>query len=88
MCTINLFLQSTDRFFRVATELVVEACLKSSRAPTANADDKSKASNTPQLSYAVVDAYVKLLLVLVSAACSGAVENVFSEGFTLRPKEL
>lgn len=46
----------------MATDVVVEACLKSPRAPAASpADDKKP----KQLSYVVVDAYAKLLLVLV-----------------------
>lgn len=59
--------QTTERFLRVATDLVVEACLKSGRAPPAGGaggEEKNKAP-AKQLSYAVVDAYVKLVLMLV-----------------------
>lgn len=51
----------------MATDLVVEACLKSGRAPPgggAAGEEKNKGA-AKQLSYAVVDAYVKLALVLV-----------------------
>lgn len=57
------------RFYRVATEIVVEACIKTGRPAVMPAgtgpDEKVKNTNTPQLSYAVVDGYVKLLLVLI-----------------------
>lgn len=57
--------QATERFFRVATELVVEACLKSGRVPPPSVTgDKTKVA-AKQLSYPIVDVYVKLLLVLV-----------------------
>ena len=54
----------------MATDLVVEACLKSGRAPAAapNAAGGAAAegNKAKQLSYVVVDAYAKLLLVVVS----------------------
>ncbi|CAM9654454.1 unnamed protein product, partial [Ectocarpus sp. 4 AP-2014] len=65
--------ESTERFFRVATDLVVDACVKTGRAPSVTLamgsapEDKAK-----QLSYVVVDAYVKLLLVVVLAAFTSA----------------
>lgn len=57
-------MQATERFLRVATDLVVEACLKSGRAPAPPVDDKTK-NSSKQLNYTVVDPYSKLLLVLV-----------------------
>lgn len=54
----------------MATELVVEACLKSGRVPPPSVTgDKNKVAAkvaAKQLSYPIVDVYVKLLLVLVS----------------------
>lgn len=52
----------------MATDLVVEACLKSGRAPppTAAAAAAADGNKPKQLSYVVVDAYAKLLLVVVS----------------------
>lgn len=59
--------QATERFLRVATDLVVEACLKSGRAPPAGGAGGEEKNKVPakQLSYSVVDAYVKLVLMLV-----------------------
>lgn len=54
----------------MATDLVVEACLKSGRAPPAGGAGGEEKNKVPakQLSYAVVDAYVKLVLMLVREA--------------------
>lgn len=60
-------MQATERFLRVATDLVVEACLKSGRAPAPPVDDKTK-NSARQLNYTVVDPYSKLLVILVSIA--------------------
>ena len=51
----------------MATDLVVEACLKSGRAPPAGVAGGEEKNKVPakQLSYSVVDAYVKLVLMLV-----------------------
>ena len=60
--------QSTERFLRMATDMVVEACLKSPRVQAAGAAGAAAADDKKpkQLSYVVVDAYAKLLLVVVS----------------------
>lgn len=58
---------------RVATELVVEACLKSSRPQPAPAQGEEKSKGVKHLSYAVVDAYVKLLVVLVRQSSASLV---------------
>ncbi|CAN0424440.1 unnamed protein product, partial [Hapterophycus canaliculatus] len=64
--------QSTERFLRVATDMVVDACLKTGRAPAAAAAAAASSGGgagaegkAKQLSYVLIDAYVKLLVVVV-----------------------
>lgn len=66
--------EATERFFRVATELVVEACFKSARLSAAASEGGEDTEATPgggprppALSYTVVDAYAKLLVLLVKS---------------------
>jgi CCR4-NOT transcription complex subunit 1 len=59
---------AADRFFRIATELCVEACLKSGQALSQPGAD-SASSNTPtNLALTVIDALSKLFLLLVRLA--------------------
>ncbi|CAM9338037.1 unnamed protein product [Scytosiphon promiscuus] len=63
--------ESTERFLRVATDMVVDACLKTGRAPAAApAGGAATESKPKQLSYVLIDAYVKLLVVVIRAAKS------------------
>ncbi|CAM9685241.1 unnamed protein product [Ectocarpus sp. 6 AP-2014] len=63
--------ESTERFFRVATDLVVDACVKTGRAPSVTlAMGSSPEDKAKQLSYVVVDAYVKLLVVVIRSTKS------------------
>ena len=56
--------EAADRFFRVATELCAEACLKSAQPPAA-----TDASGAPSmLNFTVIDALSKLFLLLVRLA--------------------
>lgn len=74
--------QATERFLRVATDLVVEACLKSGRAPPGGGpggEEKNKVPAKP-LSYAVVDAYVKLVLMLVRCCLLSFVVGIGAAG--------
>jgi len=54
--------ESANRFFRLATELCVEACQKSARPPASGGDGGS------QLSFTVMDALSKLFLFLLRLA--------------------
>lgn len=60
--------ENADRFFRIATELCVEACLKS--VQVSSLDGSTPAPPTPgaALTYTVVDALSKLFLLLVRLA--------------------
>jgi CCR4-NOT transcription complex subunit 1 len=53
--------EAADRFFKVATELCVEACLKTSNQPSAVSDASS-------LQFGVIDALSKLFLFLIRLA--------------------
>ena len=55
---------AADRFFCIATELCVEACLKSAQEASAGA----AANSTSALNYTVVDALSKLFLLLIRLA--------------------
>lgn len=69
-----------ERFLRVATDLVVEVCLKSGRPPAGGGGGGAAAEDKPkQLSYVVVDAYAKLLLVVVRERERERVEDMICE---------
>lgn len=58
---------AADRFFRIATELCVEACLKSGQTPVQSTAGQSEATPAP-LALTVIDALSKLFLLLVRLA--------------------
>jgi hypothetical protein len=58
--------ESADRFFRVATEICIEACLRNGTAPAAGATGAEAAVMT--LNFTVIDALSKLFLLLVRIA--------------------
>ena len=57
--------ESADRFFRVATEICVEACLRNGTAPAAGATGDAAVTT---LNFTVIDALSKLFLLLVRIA--------------------
>ena len=56
--------EAADRFFRLATEICVEAYVKSA----ANLNSESPSKDEPSIQYAVIDALSKLFLLLVRLA--------------------
>ncbi|KAJ1462545.1 CCR4-Not complex component, Not1-domain-containing protein [Pelagophyceae sp. CCMP2097] len=60
--------QATEKFVRLATSVCVEACVSSAKA--APNYDGAAAGDDTELSYAVVDAYAKLLVLIVKYASS------------------
>lgn len=55
--------ESADRFFRISTEVCVEACLKQNAT-----DTNQTSSSSPTLNYTVVDALSKLFMLLMRLA--------------------
>jgi len=74
--------EAADKFFRISTELCVEACLKTAQAasvsPTMDAASSTAVTvptgGTIQLTYTVVDALSKLFLLLVRLADKDATD--------------
>jgi len=64
--------EQTERFFRLCTEIVVEAVLKSATNDTST----SKSSERKVLNYTVIDSYGKLLSLLVKHMNSGGSNEV------------
>jgi len=86
--------EATERFFRVATEIVIESCIKSGR-PSAPLQEKDKddrdaliKSGRPILSFQAVDAYGKLLVLLVKSVNTGDINVATSARVALLNKVL
>ena len=60
--------EAADRFFRIATELCVEACLKSAQQPPVQQEGSAAVTTAASLTFTVIDALSKLFLLLVRLA--------------------
>jgi CCR4-NOT transcription complex subunit 1 len=61
--------ENSERFFRITTELCIENCFNTAAAAASNDPDNGNgASGSPKLSYTVVDAFSKLIVLLVKYA--------------------
>ena len=68
--------ENADRFFRITAELSIETCLTKTK-PQAGAD--GKVASKTALSYEPIDAFAKLLIVLVKYADSAAKVGLLSK---------
>jgi CCR4-NOT transcription complex subunit 1 len=87
--------EATERFFRVATEVVIEACLKNARPPAQQPDQEEQSENAlliksarSIISYVVVDAYVKLLVLLIKSVNTGNLAEATTARLSLLNKVL
>uniref|UniRef100_A0A7R9Z6V1 CCR4-Not complex component Not1 C-terminal domain-containing protein n=1 Tax=Pseudictyota dubia TaxID=2749911 RepID=A0A7R9Z6V1_9STRA len=79
--------EQTERFFRLSTELVVEAVLKSAGAT--GGDMKDQGTQGKALNYTVIDAYAKLISLLIRHMNGGgSTEQVANQRVSLLNKVL
>jgi len=81
--------EQTERFFRISTELVIDSTLKTATSAATDASNEQGAMKGKVLNYNVVDAYAKLLALLVRYMNGGgSPEQVAAQRISLLNKIL